>query len=178
MAAAPLENISGRPFTALGIVGSAARGEKVELQGSVNGKAFHTISKLAVRSGRVRPTFTPPAGGKWRFRLKAAATPGRDVGGTATTPAMAVYGSNPHGVPASAPHYLVQKISEFHLYYYENGQAAPGVPGRLRQGLHADAGRPLRRLLQDRPARAPRSARWCSGTTAATASTAPTRSTC
>jgi lipoprotein-anchoring transpeptidase ErfK/SrfK len=120
--AAPLESISGRPFTAVGTVSSAAAGEKVELQGSVNGKAFHTISKLAVRSGRVRATFTPPAGGKWRFRLKAAATEGRDVGGTATTPAMAVYGSNPHGVPASAPFYLVQKISEFHLYYYEKGK--------------------------------------------------------
>jgi lipoprotein-anchoring transpeptidase ErfK/SrfK len=132
--AAPLENISGRPFTAVGVVSSAARGEKVELQGSVNRKRFRTISRPAVRSGRVRASFTPPSGGRWRFRLAAAPTAGRNVGGTATTRAMDVYGSNPHGIPASASHYLVQKLSEWHLYYYENG--------RLRRVLPVVFGKP------------------------------------
>ncbi len=119
--AAPLENISGRPFTATGSVGSAAGRERVQLQGSVDGKAFRTLKALRVRGGKVRATFTPPAGGRWRFRLVAVGTPGRDAGGSATTPAMTVFGRNPHGVPASAPHYLVQEIDEFQLYYYEDG---------------------------------------------------------
>jgi lipoprotein-anchoring transpeptidase ErfK/SrfK len=119
--AAPLENISGRPFTATGSVGSAARGERVRLEGAVNGKAFRTLRTLVVKGGKVRATFTPPSGGTWRFRLTAAASPGRDVGGAATTPAVEVYGANPHGIPANAPHYLVQEISQFKLYYYEDG---------------------------------------------------------
>jgi L,D-transpeptidase ErfK/SrfK len=120
--AAPMENISGRPFTATGSVGGAGKGERVDLQGSVNGRAFRTLRTLAVKGGRVRVTFTPPSGGKWRFRLTVAATPGRDVGGRATTTAMGVYGSNPHGVPANASHYLVQEISQTLLYYYEGGK--------------------------------------------------------
>ena len=120
--APPLENISGRPFTAVGGVRGAARGEKAVLQGSVNGHAFRAIATVRVRSGRIRARFTPPSGGSWRFRIAVDPTPGRDVGGTATTAAIPVYGSNPHGVPASAPHYLVQKISEFHLYYYQHGK--------------------------------------------------------
>ena len=120
--AAPLESIRGRPFSVSGSVGGAPKGERVELQGSVNGKRFRTLTKLAVRSGRVKATFTPPTGGRWRFRLTAAATAGRNVGGRATTPAMDVYGSNPHGIPASASHYLVQEISQTKLYYYEDGK--------------------------------------------------------
>ncbi|HTI34374.1 MAG TPA: L,D-transpeptidase [Miltoncostaea sp.] len=120
--AAPMENISGRPFTVTGSLGVAAKGEKVQLEGSVDGKAFRTLTTLGTTHGRVRATFTPPSGGTWRFRLAVAATPGRDVGGQATTPAMSVYGSNPHGVPANASHYLVQEISQTLLYYYENGK--------------------------------------------------------
>ena len=52
----------------------------------------------------------------------AAARPGRDSGGAATTGRLRVFGANPHGVPASAPHYLVQKISEAQLYYYQRGR--------------------------------------------------------
>ena len=120
--AVPLENIAGRPFTADGAVVPAARGERVALQGSVNGRPFRTIARVAVRSGRVHTGFTPPSGGTWRFRIAVDATPGRDTGGSATTASMSVYGTNPHGVPASAPHYLVQKLSEFYLYYYQHGR--------------------------------------------------------
>jgi lipoprotein-anchoring transpeptidase ErfK/SrfK len=120
--AAPMENISGRPFTVTGSLGAAAKGERVELEGSVNGRAFRPLRTLATKGGRIRATITPPSGGKWRFRIAAAATPGRDAGGTATTPAMSVYGSNPHGVPANASHYLVQEISQTLLYYYEDGK--------------------------------------------------------
>ena len=119
---APLENIAGRPFTARGVVVGARGGERVALQGSVDGRPFRTIAKVPVRSGRVRARFTPPSGGAWRFRIAVDPTPGHDTGGTATTPSMQVYGTNPHGVPASAPNYLVQKISEFHLYYYQYGR--------------------------------------------------------
>jgi lipoprotein-anchoring transpeptidase ErfK/SrfK len=119
--AAPLESIAGRPFTAVGTVTPGARGERVALQGSVDGGPFRTITKVPVRAGRVRATFTPPRGGTWRFRLTAAARPGADSGGSDTTGRISVFGRNPHGVPASAEHYLVQKISEFHLYYYQRG---------------------------------------------------------
>ncbi len=122
VAAAPLESIAGRPFTARGAVPASTRGERVALEGSVDGGPFRVIARVPVRAGRVRATFTPPAGGVWRFRLSAAARPGRDSGGSATTGRMSVAGSNPHGVPASAEHYLVQKISEFRLYYYQRGR--------------------------------------------------------
>ena len=122
VSAPPLESISGRPFSVSGSVGGAPKGERVELQGSVNGKRFRTLTKLAVRGGKVKATFTPPTGGRWRFRLVAAATPGQNVGGRATTAVIDVHGSNPHGIPASASHYLVQQISQFKLYYYENGK--------------------------------------------------------
>ncbi len=117
-----LDNIAGRPFAATGAVVPAAPGERVALQGSVDGRPFRTIARVRVRAGRVRARFTPPGGGSWRFRIAADATPGRDQGGTATSPAMAVYGANPHGAPTSAPHFLVQKISDFHLYYYQYGK--------------------------------------------------------
>jgi len=122
VSAPPLESISGRPFSVSGSVGGAPKGERVELQGSVNGKRFRTLTKLAVRGGKVKATFTPPTGGRWRFRLVAAATPGQNVGGRATTAVIDVHGSNPHGIPASASHYLVQQISQFKLYYYEDGK--------------------------------------------------------
>ncbi|HET6690228.1 MAG TPA: L,D-transpeptidase [Miltoncostaeaceae bacterium] len=120
--AAPMENISGRPFTVTGSLGASAKGERLQLQGSVGGKRFRTLKTLATKGGRIRATFTPPSGGKWRFRLTAAPTAGRDVGGRATTGAMSVYGANPHGVPAGASHYLVQEISQTLLYYYEDGK--------------------------------------------------------
>lgn len=120
--AAPLENIAGRPFRARGVVVGAARGERATLEGSVDGGAFRAIRRVPVRAGRVSAAFTPPRGGAWRFRLRAAARPGRDSGGAATTARVQVFGMNPHGVPASSAHYLVQKLSEFQLYYYERGR--------------------------------------------------------
>lgn len=120
-ARAPLESISGRPFTVRGSVGGAAPGEVVELQGATDGRHYARIAALPVRLGAVRATFTPPRGGRWRFRLVAAATPGRDVGGQATTAPIEVYGPNSHGVPAGAPVYIVQDISRTLLFYYEHG---------------------------------------------------------
>ena len=122
VASAPLENISGRPFEVTGAVVPAAPRERVALQGSVDGGPYRTIARVVVRSGRVKARFTPPSGGTWRFRIAAAARAGRDSGGTATTAPTRVFGSNPHGVPAGAAHHLVQRISEFRLYYYEHGR--------------------------------------------------------
>lgn len=134
--AQPLESISGRPFRATGVVAGARKGERLALQGSRDGTAFRTIARLPVRSGRVAAGFTPAAGGKWRFRLVAAPTPGRDSGGQAKpTAPMAVFGSNPHGIPRSASHYLVQELGQFQLYYYENG--------KLRRVFPVVFGKPL-----------------------------------
>jgi lipoprotein-anchoring transpeptidase ErfK/SrfK len=120
--AAPLENIAGRPFTATGVVVPSVRGERVALEGSVDGGPFRVIARVPVRAGRVRATFTPPRGGSWRFRLSAATRPGGGPGGAATTGRMTVHGRNPHGVPATDEHHLVQRISEMQLYYYQRGQ--------------------------------------------------------
>ncbi|WP_217915685.1 L,D-transpeptidase [Miltoncostaea marina] len=120
--AAPMENISGRPFTARGAVVPSRRGERFVLEGSVDGGPFRAIRRVTAPAGRVRTTFTPPTGGRWRFRLVAAPRPGADSGGRATTAPMDVFGANPHGVPRDADRYLVQAISEFRLYYYEHGR--------------------------------------------------------
>jgi hypothetical protein len=120
--AAPLEDIAGRPFTATGVVVPSVRGERVALEGSVDGGPFRVIARVPVRAGRVSATFTPPRGGSWRFRLTAPKSAGGGPGGAATTGRMNVHGRNPHGVPATADHYLVQRISEMKLYYYQRGQ--------------------------------------------------------
>jgi hypothetical protein len=116
------QQIAGHAFTATGRVAPAVKSETAVLEGSVNGGAFRPLARPAVRSGKVRTTFRPPRGGRWRFRLVAAPRPGIDSGGRASAAAMTVAGTNPHGVPASAPHYLVQKIGETSLYYYQHGE--------------------------------------------------------
>jgi hypothetical protein len=116
------QQIAGHPFRATGRVSRAAEGETAILEGSVNGGRFRSLKRLAVRSGKVRTTFAPPRGGRWRFRLVAPPRPGLDSGGAASATAMTVAGTNPHGVPRSAPHYLVQKIGEMSLYYYQHGK--------------------------------------------------------
>lgn len=122
------ENISGRPFRATGAVVPSVRGERVAIEGSVDGAAFRRIDTATVRRGRVRTTFTPPTGGRWRFRMVAKARPGKDSGGVAAAAALDVFPANKHHVPASASHYLVQEISETILYYYEHGQLIRALP--------------------------------------------------
>jgi hypothetical protein len=118
----PLEQIAGRPFRLTGALPGAKAGERASLQGSLNGRRYRPIASVKVRAGRVAATFTPPSGGHWRFRLVAAPTPGRDAGGSATTGSMEVFGVNPDHVPAAAPNYLVQHLSEYRLYYYTSGK--------------------------------------------------------
>ena len=122
------ENISGRPFLATGAVVPAAKGERVAIEGSVNGRPFRRIASGTVRRGRVKTTFTAPSGGRWRFRLVAAARPGRDSGGRGAAKALDVFPANKHHVPASAPHYLVQEIGETILYYYQHGRLVRALP--------------------------------------------------
>lgn len=128
VAPAPYQQIAGRPFRATGTIVPAEPGERAVIEGSVDGGRFRTLATVTVRGGRVNATFAPPSGGRWRFRLVAAARPGQDSGGIGAAPAMTVAGINPHGVPASAPHYLVQAISEFSLYYYEHGRLVRVFP--------------------------------------------------
>lgn len=116
------QQIAGHPFTAVGRVDRAAKGETAILEGSVNGGKYRPLQRVKVRSGKVRTTFAPPRGGRWRFRLAVAPRTGIDSGGRATATAMNVAGQNPHGVPESAEHYLVQKIGEMSLYYYQRGK--------------------------------------------------------
>jgi lipoprotein-anchoring transpeptidase ErfK/SrfK len=122
------ENISGRPFLAAGAVVPADPRERVTIEGSVNGRPFRTIASATVRRGRVRTTFTPPSGGRWRFRLVAAPRPGSDSGGRGAARALDVFPANKHNVPRSAPHYLVQEIGETTLYYYRYGRLMRALP--------------------------------------------------
>lgn len=123
------ESIAGRPFTVTGAIVPARDGETALVEGSLNGRPYIPLARLRVRSGRLAGTVTPTGGGTWRFRLSA---PGRRAAGDeALSPATAprrVFAANPHGVPRSAPVYLVQKISEMHLYYYESGQLVRVLP--------------------------------------------------
>jgi hypothetical protein len=123
------ESIAGRPFTVAGAVVPSRDGETAVLEGSLDGRAYVPLGRFRVRDGRVGGTVTPTAGGTWRFRLSAKGE--RAAGDEALSPATArrtVFGANPHGVPASAPVYLVQKISEMRLYYYESGQLVRVFP--------------------------------------------------
>jgi lipoprotein-anchoring transpeptidase ErfK/SrfK len=120
--------IAGRPFQFRGAVVGAAPGERAAIEGSVDGGPWQTLARPRVTSGRIAATVRPPTGGSWRFRLAVAARPGRDSGGQSATTTMSVFDRNPHGVPASAPHHLVQKISEWQLYYYRSGQLVKVFP--------------------------------------------------
>jgi hypothetical protein len=116
------QQIAGRPFRASGRVTPFVKGEAAVIEGSVNGGRFRPLANARVRSGRVRTIVRPPRGGRWRFRLSVAARPGIDSGGAGSAAAMTVASTNPHGVPQSPPHYLVQKIGEMSLYYYQHGR--------------------------------------------------------
>jgi hypothetical protein len=118
----PLEAIAGRPLAVRGAIRPGRAGERVVIQGS-RGGAFRALAALRTRAGgRFAGTVSPPAGGRWRFRAVAPAIRGRLLPGGAVTGPLALFGRNPHGVPASAPRYLVQVIHETRLYYYERGR--------------------------------------------------------
>jgi lipoprotein-anchoring transpeptidase ErfK/SrfK len=116
------QQIAGHQFHATGRVAYAGTGEKAVIEGSVDGGKFRPLTMATIRSGKVRASFAPPRGGRWRFRMAVAPRAGVDSGGAGTAATMNVAGTNPHGVPESAPHYLVQKIGETSLYYYQRGK--------------------------------------------------------
>ena len=95
------------------------------LEGSRDGRAYAPIARLRLKDGRVSGTVTPPRGGTWRFRLTAESDA---PVASAPSAARRVFDRNPLGVPASAPKYLVQKISEMQLYYYESGRLVRVLP--------------------------------------------------
>jgi hypothetical protein len=120
--ARPYQAIAGQPLDVLAHVRPAAAGETVTLEGS-NGGPFRLLRRLRVGAGgAVAATVTVPTGGRWRFRVAAAARPGIDDGGEAVSAPVAISGINPHHVPASAAHYIVQVIHEAQIYYYEHGR--------------------------------------------------------
>jgi lipoprotein-anchoring transpeptidase ErfK/SrfK len=123
------ESIAGLPFTVTGTIVPARDGETAVIEGSLDGRAYVPLARLRVRGGRVAGAVTPTKGGMWRFRVSARGD--RAPGAHALsrpTPPRRVFAANPHGVPRSAPVYLVQKISEMHLYYYESGQLKRVLP--------------------------------------------------
>ncbi len=114
--------IAGQPFAVRGAVVGAAPGERATIEGSVDGGPWRALAGARVTAGRVAATVRPPSGGRWSFRLAVAPRPGKDSGGRSPATTLEVVGLNPHRVPASEPHYLVQEISEWQLYYYTSGR--------------------------------------------------------
>lgn len=131
------ESIAGRPFAISGAVSPSRPGERVLIEGSRDGGPWRPVARLPLRNGRLAGSITAPTGGRWRFRVTAAARRGLDDGGSAAVAPIDVYAANPDGVPRSEPRYLVQHISKTELYYYEYGRlrrvfpvvfGAPGTP--------------------------------------------------
>jgi hypothetical protein len=123
------EPIAGRPFVARGVVAPSRDGEFAVLEGSRDGAPFRPLARMRVRDGRVSGAFTPSAGGAWRFRLSAPpVSRGEADSVSEATPRRAVFPANPHGVPSSSSHYIVQVLSEMQIYYYESGQLLRVLP--------------------------------------------------
>lgn len=138
------QEIAGVPFAVEGAVRPARPGERVTIEGS-RGGTFRPLRTVAVRrGGSFRGRVAVPAAGTWRFRVRAEATESGQSSAEVTTLPILVFGRNPHGIPRSAPHFIVQERGQMRLYYYENGTllrvfpvvfGAPGTPtpiGRFR----------------------------------------------
>jgi lipoprotein-anchoring transpeptidase ErfK/SrfK len=125
----PLRAIAGQPLDVTARVRPAVAGEAVTLEASADGGPFRVLRRLRVAPGGVvRTAVAVPGGGEWRFRLRAAAAPGRDAGGEGASGPVRIAGLNPHRVPASAAHYIVQVIHEAQIYYYERGRLVRVFP--------------------------------------------------
>ncbi len=123
------ETIAMRPHLVTGRVRPARPGETVMLEGSRNGGAYAPLTRMTAGSGgAVKGRFSPPDGGVWRYRMSVAGRQGIDAGGSAVTPPTRVFAANPHNIPASASHYLVQALGETQLYYYEEGRLLRVLP--------------------------------------------------
>ncbi len=122
------EEIAGRPTPVRGRVWPARPGEKVLVQ-AVRGRTKVNLTRLRVRpGGRVSGTVRLPSAGRWRLQLVARGRKGVDRTATARSAARTFHGRNPHSVPRSAPHYIVQARQEARLYYYERGQLVRVLP--------------------------------------------------
>lgn len=135
---APLyQEIVGTPFTVRGAVRPSAQGDEILIEGSRGGRFIALKTLRARRGGTFTGRLEVPAAGTWRFRVRAGATDAGQAAGAAITPGTTVFAKNPHKIPKSASHYIVQERSQLRLYYYENGQlsrvfpvvfGAPGTP--------------------------------------------------
>jgi L,D-transpeptidase ErfK/SrfK len=120
---APLyQEIAGVPFPVRGTLRPGVAGENVVVEGSHGGR-FAPLATVRLRRGGVfAGTVRVTSGGRWRFRVRAAATPaGQGPAATVTSP-IEVFSSNPHHVPATSSHYIVQERSQTRIYYYEGGK--------------------------------------------------------
>ena len=132
------------------VVVPAKRASRWRSRGRSNGGRFRKIAGATVRAGRVtdhlhaprgRPLALPPGGRRPR------------PGGTRAAAALSHGARRVPGQQAPRPR-LGPPLpgagdQRDDLYYYQHGKLRRALPGGLRQALHADAGGPLRRLLQD-----------------------------
>lgn len=135
--APPYQEIVGTPFSVKGAVRPSAPGDETVIEGSRGGRFIALKTLKARRGGTFTGRLEVPAAGTWRFRVRAAATGAGQAAGAAITSGTTVFAKNPHKIPKSASHYIVQERSQFRLYYYEDGRlsrvfpvvfGAPGTP--------------------------------------------------
>lgn len=122
------EGIAGRPLAVRGRVWPARPGERVLVQGVRKGVKVN-LTRLKVRvGGRVSGVVRLPSAGRWKIQIVAPGRRGIDRRAIARSSARTIHGRNPHSVPVSAPHYIVQARQEARLYYYEKGQLIRVLP--------------------------------------------------
>jgi len=125
----PTEAIAGRPVAVEARVKPARPGERIVVEARRGSGAWRPLSRPKVRpGGSAAANVRLPAGGTWTLRARAAGRSGVDAQGTATAAPLRVHGANPHGVPKASARYIVQKIGEMKLYYYEGGSLRRVLP--------------------------------------------------
>jgi hypothetical protein len=122
------EAIAGRPIRVNGRVWPARPGERAPIE-AVRGAKVVRMGSLRVKpGGRVAGAVKLPRGGRWVIRLAAPGMPGVDRTGHSGPMRLRVHARNPHNIPRSASHYIVQDISATLLYYYEGGALRRVLP--------------------------------------------------
>lgn len=122
------ESIAGRLHVISGRVSSAAGGSvTVEGRRAGHGGYRPVATVRAGRSGRISATFTPRQGGDWTYRIVVPKVAGEHAGAVASD-RISTFAANPHHIPTSASHYIVQEINQFLLYYYEDGRLLRVLP--------------------------------------------------
>jgi hypothetical protein len=115
------ERIVGRRLRVRGRVWPARPGETVRILGRLGSATVELARARVGVGGRVETAVKLPRDGLWRLILEAPGREGFDRTGRGAALPLQAFSRNPHKIPGSAAHYIVQDLSERLLYYYEAG---------------------------------------------------------